>query len=92
MVDASVLLARSLHSLASGAGAAPLTVDRKYATALVANLSSCLILESPGLSCYLAAQLITPSESCTRSCHTVHVHEYTVHVCGTVRCHDDDGC
>lgn len=37
-------------------------VDRAAATALVSDLTSCLVMAQPGLSCPLAAQLITASK------------------------------
>lgn len=60
LVDASVLLARTLHSLAGSPETPALEVNRTATRFLVAELAVCLILEDPGMRCPLASLLMSP--------------------------------
>ncbi|EFJ51228.1 hypothetical protein VOLCADRAFT_103599 [Volvox carteri f. nagariensis] len=65
IVDASLLLARTLHSLAIGNTAASTNITTSNTTlftdrALAINLVYCLMTQSPGLQCPLASELMTP--------------------------------
>ncbi|KXZ43598.1 hypothetical protein GPECTOR_86g392 [Gonium pectorale] len=60
LVDASVLLARTLHLLAAGPDTPPLVVNRTLARFLVADFAVCLLLDTPGMRCPTAAALMNP--------------------------------
>ncbi|GLC56142.1 hypothetical protein PLESTB_001073200 [Pleodorina starrii] len=63
IVDASLLLATTLHSLAAGPDTPPLEPNRTRAALLTAQLGNCLLVDSPGLRCPLATQLMNPDIS-----------------------------
>ncbi|GFR49894.1 hypothetical protein Agub_g11998 [Astrephomene gubernaculifera] len=60
LVDASLLVARTLHLLAASPATPPLQLNRTLALYLVADLVVCLVWDTPGMRCPTAALLMSP--------------------------------
>ncbi|KAG2497749.1 hypothetical protein HYH03_004021 [Edaphochlamys debaryana] len=58
LADSTILVARTLHTLLAGPATPPLELNRTLVRLAVADLSVCLILESPGMQCPLAQALM----------------------------------